>query len=103
MASGILGQSAPAASTYTTVYTVPVSKLAILNVNILNRSTSVVSVRLSISATDTPANSEFIEYGASIPANGIMERTAFVVDAGKKIVVYTSSADCSVSVYGYEE
>ena len=103
MASGILGQSVPAASTYTTVYTVPVSKLAILNVNILNRSTSVVSVRLSISATDTPANSEFIEYGASIPANGIMERTAFVVDAGKKIVVYTSSADCSVSVYGYEE
>ena len=38
MASGILGQSALAASTNTTVYTVPANPHSVVNVNVLNRS-----------------------------------------------------------------
>ena len=38
MASGILGQSAPSATTDTTVYTVPASTLAVLSVSVTNLS-----------------------------------------------------------------
>lgn len=103
MPSGILGQSAPAATTNTTVYTVPSGKLASFSVNILNRGAASVSVRLAIATTGTPANEEWIEFGASVPANGVLERSGLVAQAGERIVVFASTADVSVSVYGYEE
>lgn len=103
MASGTLGQSAPSATTNTTVYTVPSGKVATFNVNVVNRGASTATVRLAISATGTPGNSEWIEYGATIPANGVLERTALVASAGKNVVAYASTADTSVNVYGYEE
>lgn len=103
MPSGILGQSAPAATTNTTVYTVPAGKVATFNVSIVNRGSSVVSARLAIASTASPATSEWIEYGAAIPSSGVLERTGIVANAGENVVVYASSADLSVSVYGYEE
>ena len=70
MASGILGQSALGASSNTTVYTVPASTHAVVNVSILNRSSSTAStVRLAISATGSPGNAEWIEYGVSVPVS----------------------------------
>lgn len=103
MPSGILGQAAPAASTNTTVYTVPATKLATFSVNILNRSSAAISVRLAIASTATPTNAEWIEFGAAVPANGVLERTGLIAQAAKQVVVFVSSADASVSVYGYEE
>lgn len=103
MASGILGQSAPAATTNTTVYTVPAAKLATFNVNIVNRGTSAATVRLAIASTATPANSEWLEYDANIAASAVLERTGLVAQAAENVVVYASSANLSVSVYGYEE
>lgn len=102
MASGILGQSAPSAATNTTVYTVPSATTATFNVNIVNTGTSVASVRLAISATGTPGASEWIEYGAEVLAGGVLERSGFVAQATKNVVVYTDTATVSVSVYGYE-
>lgn len=103
MPSGTLGQSAPSATTNTTVYTVPATKVATINVNIVNRGTTAATVRLAISATGTPGDSEWIEYDASVPASGVLERTGIVVTAGKNVVAYASSATISVNVYGYEE
>jgi len=103
MATGTLGQSAPSATTNTTVYTVPSGKVATINVNIVNRGTSAATVRIAVAATGTPSNSEYLEYGASLPANGVLERTGFVVSASKNVVVYASTADTSVNVYGYED
>lgn len=102
MASGILGQSAPSAATNTTVYTVPSSTTATFNVNIVNTGTSVATVRLAISATGTPSSSEWVEYGAQVLAGGVLERSGFVAQATKNVVVYTDTATVSVSVYGYE-
>jgi hypothetical protein len=102
MASGILGQSAPAAATYTTVYTVPASTTATFNVNIVNTGSSPVNVRLALAAGATPATSEFVEYDINLLASGVLERTAFVAQATKRVVVYTDIATVSVSVYGYE-
>jgi len=104
MASGTLGQSAPSAVTNTTVYTVPVSKVATFNVNICNRSyVTAVLVRIAVAASGTPSNSEYIEYEAVIPPNGVLERTGIVATAGKLVVVFASTADTSVNVYGFEE
>jgi hypothetical protein len=104
MASGILGQSAPSATTNTTVYTVPAAKTATFNINIVNTSTGVALVRIAVSATATPATSEYIEYGATVLANGgVLERTGIVANTTKNVVVYSTVSGLSVSVYGYEE
>ena len=103
MPSGVLGQSAPSATTNTTVYTVPASKVASFNVNIVNRGTSAATVRVAIASTATPADAEWIEYDASIPASGVLERTGIVAHAAERVVVYASTANTSVNVCGYEE
>ena len=104
MASGILGQNALAATTNTTVYTVPGSTHAVVNISVVNRSSSAAAtVRLALSATATPSNGEWIEYDVSVPKNGVLERTAISLNATKNIVAYTTSADVSVSVYGIEQ
>jgi len=104
MASGILGQSALAATTNTTVYTVPASTHAVVNINVLNRSASTAAtVRLALSSTGTPGNSEWIEYDVSLPKSAVLERTAVSLDASKNIVAYTDGSEVSVSVYGIEQ
>ena len=103
MATVILGQSAPNAATNTTIYTVTTGKQASFSVNILNRGASSITIRLAIAATATPGNAEWLEYDATIPANGVLERGGLVATAGKQIVAYVSAATASVSVYGYEE
>lgn len=104
MASGILGQvGLSTASTNHTVYTVPASILAVANVNIVNRSASSATVRLAISTTDTPSDAEYLEYDASLDAQGVLERTGIVIDASKNIVAYASTTAVSVAVYGIEE
>ena len=102
MASGILGQSAPAATTNTTVYTVPASTLAVVNISVVNRGGSAATVRVALSATATPSDDEYIEYNTSVGATSVLERTGLVLDETKNVVVYASSADTSVSVYGLE-
>lgn len=102
MATGILGQSSPTATTNTTVYTVPASTVATFTVNVCNRGTSTITVRLAIASTATPANEEWIEYDAPIPASGVLERTGIVAQAGERVVAYVSAATASINVYGYE-
>ena len=102
MASGILGQSAPSATTNTTVYTVPASTLAVVNISVVNRGGSAATVRVALSATATPNDDEWIEYNTSVGATSVLERTGVVLDATKNVVVYASSADTSISVYGLE-
>ena len=104
MASGILGQTAPSASTDTSVYTVPASTLSVVNINVLNRSgSSPVDVRIALSASASPASSEYIEYDVTVPAKGVVERTGIALQAGKQVVVYCSTGDTAVSVYGLEQ
>ena len=102
MASGILGQSAPSATTNTTVYTVPAATTSVVNVNVLNRGSGAATVRIALAASGTPTDSEYIEYEATIPPKGVLERTGIALDAGKLVVVYTSTGDTSVNVYGLE-
>lgn len=103
MASGKLGSAALAAATNTVVYTVPASTIASINIAVVNRGSTPAIVNVAIAATGTPTNAEFLEFGVTIPTNGILERTAIVAGAGEKVVVNASTANCSVRVHGYEE
>jgi len=102
MATGILGQSAPAAATNTTVYTVPAATTATFNVSVCNTGSVPANVRVAISATSTPSSSEWIEYNANVLAYGVLERTGLVAQATKNVVVYSDLATVAVSVYVYE-
>lgn len=103
MATGRLGTPADlAATTLTTLYTVPVGTFAVVTVSLCNRGTSNRAIRLAIASSGTPSNAEYIEYDAEILPNGVLERTGIVVDAGKNIVVYAGGTDISAMVYGIE-
>lgn len=102
MPSGRLGASDLAATTNTSVYTVPASTFAVVNLSICNRNATSITVRVSVSSSGTPANSEFIEYDTTILANGVLERTGIVMDAGKILVVRSSTTNVSAVAYGIE-
>lgn len=102
MATGILGTSNLAATTNTTVYTVPASTFAVVTVSICNRSASTISVRLAASTSGSPGVADYLEFGTQILANGVLERSGIVLEAGRAIVAYSSAVDVNVVVTGIE-
>lgn len=100
----VLGQSAPSATTNTTVYTVGAGKSAVVStIAICNRGATSATYRLAVSASGTPSNAEYITYDAPIAANDTIFLTiGSTLEATKNIVVYASSANLSVSVFGSE-
>jgi hypothetical protein len=102
MATGRLGVADLSAATDTTLYTVPANTFSVVTLNMVNRSASAVTVRVAVSASATPANSEFIEFDTSLSAKGVLERTGIVIDAGKLLVVRSSATSVNAVVYGIE-
>ena len=102
MATGRLGTADLAAATNTTLYTCPVDTFAVLTVSICNRGATAISVRIAVCDTATPANAEFLEFDTSLSANGVLERTGIVVDAGKLVVVRSSATSVNAVAYGIE-
>jgi len=109
MASGFLGKSNPAASTWTNIYTVPTGKVESITVNAANQSASTAFVDIVIStasASGSIAASEYVEYSVALTSIGeTLERTGLVTDAtnGKYVWVRSTTANVSFQVYGYEE
>lgn len=94
-----------AATTYSTAYTCPSSTFAVATISLCNRSAASRTIRIAVTTTATPSapgNGEFIEYDTELLAKGVIERTGIVLQAGMKLVVWSSSTDVSVVVYGIE-
>ena len=102
MATGRLGNTAPGASSNTTLYTVPTGYYTVANVSFTNTNATAVTVRLAMATTGSPSSSEWIEYGTTIVPNGVLERTGLVLQAGLNLVGWTSSTGVNVTVYGIE-
>lgn len=102
MATGRLGTADLSATTNTTLYTVPSSTFSVVTVNLVNRNSTATTVRIAIAGSATPTGAEWIEYGVSLAANAVLERTGLVLDAGKNIVVYSTTTGVSAVAYGIE-
>lgn len=101
----VLGQSAPAATTATTLYTVPASNSSVVStIAVCNRGASSGTFRIAIRpAGATLANQHYIAYDNIISANSTISFTIGITLATTDVItVYASSADMSFSAYGSE-
>ena len=103
MAAGRVGTASLLATTNTAIYTAPMVKSPTLTVNFCNTTNAAIPVRLAIAQADTPVSGEWVEYGVSIPANGVLERAGIVLAEGQKIVAYAGAPGVDVNVWGFEE
>jgi hypothetical protein len=105
MAYKVLGQSAPAATTDTNVYTVPSATEAVIStIVIANRAATAGSFRLAVRPNGaTIANQHYIAYDVPIAANDSTTLTlGITVDAADIVTFRASSADMSINVFGTE-
>lgn len=98
--SGKLGALNLLANTDTVLYTTPAVTFVIAAINIVNRSSATITVRIAISDADAPTVAEYIEYDVGVPPKGVLERTGIVVGANQRIVVRSSAVDVNAVAYG---
>ena len=102
MASGKFGKAALAATADTDIYTVPAETVATASINLCNRTSAPIAVRIAV-RTGALGDSDYIEYDAKVPANGVLERTGIVMSAGEVLTVRAAAAGISVRAHGFEE
>lgn len=101
----VLGQSAPAATTDTNVYTVPAATEAVIStITVANRDVSVGTYRIAIRPNGaTIANEHYIAYDVSVPANDTIALTlGLTANASDIFTVYASTANFSFGIFGSE-
>jgi len=96
MASKKFGSYTSVANTDSTLFTVPVGKAAVFNLNTCNKTTTACTVRISVGG-------DAIEYDTPLSANGVLERTGLIAGASEVISVRASIADVVFRAYGMEE
>jgi hypothetical protein len=105
MAVKVLGQSAPGATTLTTLYTVPSGKSTVASTLVVcNRSASTVSYRIAVRpAGASISNEHYIAYGTGLAAGGAdFLSIGMTLTATDVVSVYGSTADLSFSLFGDE-
>jgi glucose-6-phosphate dehydrogenase assembly protein OpcA len=101
----VLGQSNPAATTATTLYTVPASTQTIVStIVVTNQAATAGTYRIAVRvAAATLAASQYIAYDVSLPANASDTLTLGVtLGATDVVTVYASSATFSFNAFGSE-
>lgn len=104
MANGILGSQDLTLNTYTNIYEVPADTFSVVTVNICNKNSSSITVRLAIakSTESLPQADDYLEYETEILPNGVLERTGIVLEAGRKVFAHSSASSTAVVAYGIE-
>jgi hypothetical protein len=101
----VLGQSNPAATTLTTLYTVPGSTSAVCStLCIANLAASAATYRVAVRPAGAAiVNQHYIAYDASIPANdSIFLSLGMTLGATDVVSVYASTTNLAFSLFGSE-
>jgi hypothetical protein len=101
----VLGQSNPAATTLTTLYTVPSSTQAIVSsLTVCNQSASAASYRLAVRPVGAAAAAQhYLVWDSAIGGNDSITLTLGITLAATDVVsVYASSGTVSFSAFGVE-
>lgn len=101
----VLGQSAPSATTATTLYTVPAATSTVVStISVCNRDSASAQYRIAVRpAGASLANQHYIVYDASLTGNSTDTVTIGVTLATTDVItVYASTANFSFSAFGSE-
>lgn len=101
----VLGQSAPAATTATTLYTVPSNTQAVISTLVIaNRAATAATYRVAIRpAAATLANQHYVAYDVPVQgADSITLTLGMTLAATDVVTVYSSNTNLSFSAFGSE-
>ncbi|MBT9154939.1 MAG: hypothetical protein DDT39_01625 [Firmicutes bacterium] len=101
----VLGQAAPAAGTYVTLYTVPAARATVVSTGVIcNRGAAAGTFRAAVRpAGATLAALHYLYFDVSVAANSTITATLGLTLATTDVVtVRASSADFSFSLFGAE-
>jgi len=101
----VLGQSEPAATTQSTLYTVPASTQAVCStLSVCNRDASAASFRIRIKINNAAdADAQYVCFDAPIAAKDTLLLTfGPTLSAGDVVTVYSSNADTAFQLFGSE-
>ncbi len=101
----VLGQSAPSATTATTLYTVPASTQAVVStIFVCNRGASSATFRVSVRPDGAAqANQHYLAYDVTIDGNALLPITTGITLGDTDVLtVYASNANLSFSAFGSE-
>jgi glucose-6-phosphate dehydrogenase assembly protein OpcA len=102
----VLGQSAPAATTATTLYTVPAATSTVVSsIIVANRSATATAFRVSIRpAGAVQADQMYIYYDVPIGGNDTFIATCGIsLSTTDVVTVYNTLATLSFNLYGQEQ
>ena len=100
-----LGQSAPSATTATTLYTVPSATQAVAStLSVCNRASTSATYRIAVRPGGAAlANQHYVAYDAALPGNATDTLTlGLALGAADVVTVYASSANLSFGLFGAE-
>lgn len=101
----VLGQSAPAATTLTSLYTVPSATEAVIStVVVCNRSASARTFRIAVRPNGAAiSNEHYLAYDVTVGASDSTTLTlGITMDASDVLSVYASTTDLSFTAFGSE-
>jgi len=101
----VLGQSNPAATTSTALYTVPaLTKAVVSTVTVCNQAAADATFRISVSVAGAAISAkEYIAFDATVRGNGMQAFTlGITLGAADVIRIYGSTATLSFSAFGSE-
>ena len=99
--TGILGSANLLNGPSQAIYVNENNAATVATVNICNRNTERSAlVRIAVSSTESPLNTDWIEYDVEIPAKGVLERTGIWVNSGHYIVVRSNMPNVNAVAWG---
>lgn len=101
----VLGQSNPAATTATTLYTCPAATQTVIStITVANQAASSGTYRIAVRPNGASLAAEhYIVYDATVAANSTAAYTlGITIDASDVVTIYASSANFSFNAFGSE-